>query len=334
MRVESAVTSVSWIPSEAVAGLAKMGFTAGAVRYDDPPPDRITDLAALHAAGRFRFANRLAAWVEVRDGTVVDAGYTGRGYISCTRVYLGGRAGITFQPAEFPELRADPEVHGGEAVFVQTAGGRTGMPYPRPVRGRPFAQWTAPTVWTTLRLTIRADGSSVSELAGASPFPRHWIYDQRGQLVAKSGLAAYEDWARTAYGSHSPWGGEDTQPLVTAAESSLERQISTTIMRGGIRPSVRRLPRGTVLAEQGEPGQDLYLLLDGVLAVLVNGQELGELGPGAIAGERALLEDGVRTATLRTVTDCVVAVAGRDQVDRDRLAELAAPRHREDIPDR
>jgi len=39
-------------------------------------------------------------------------------------------------------------------------------------------------------------------------------------------------------------------------------------------------------------------------------------------------------ATLRAVTDCVVAVAGRDQVDRDRLAELAAPRHREDLPDR
>ena len=37
---------------------------------------------------------------------------------------------------------------------------------------------------------------------------------------------------------------------------------------------------------------------------------------------------------LRAVTDCVVAVAGRDQVDRDRLAELATPRHREDIPDR
>jgi hypothetical protein len=106
MRVESAVTSVSWIPSEAVAGLAKMGFTAGAVRYDDPPPDRIKDLAALHAAERFRFANHLAAWAEVQDGKVVGAGYTGRGYINCTRVYLGGRAGITFQPAEFPELRA------------------------------------------------------------------------------------------------------------------------------------------------------------------------------------------------------------------------------------
>ncbi len=61
-----------------------MGFTAGAVRYDDPPPDRITDLAALHAAERFRFANHLAAWAEVRDGKVVGAGYTGRGYINCT----------------------------------------------------------------------------------------------------------------------------------------------------------------------------------------------------------------------------------------------------------
>jgi CRP-like cAMP-binding protein len=81
---------------------------------------------------------------------------------------------------------------------------------------------------------------------------------------------------------------------VTAAESSLERQISTTIMRGGTRPSIRRFPRGTVLAEQGQPGQELYLLLDGVLAMLVNGQELGQLGPGAIAGQRACSRTGSR----------------------------------------
>lgn len=29
MRVEAAITSISWIPSEAVTGLAKAGFTAG-----------------------------------------------------------------------------------------------------------------------------------------------------------------------------------------------------------------------------------------------------------------------------------------------------------------
>jgi CRP-like cAMP-binding protein len=101
-------------------------------------------------------------------------------------------------------------------------------------------------------------------------------------------------------------------------------------MRGGTLPSIRRITRGAVLAEQGQPGEELYLL-DGVLAVSVNGQELGQLGPGAIAGERALLGGGVRTATLRAETDCAVAVAGRDQIDRGRLAELAEPRHREDL---
>jgi len=48
MRVESAVTSVSWIPSEAVAGLAKMGFTAGAVRCESAAHPTII------AAGRRR----------------------------------------------------------------------------------------------------------------------------------------------------------------------------------------------------------------------------------------------------------------------------------------
>ena len=330
MRIEAAVTSISWIPSEAVTGLTKAGFSAGMVHYDDPPPDYLEDLAELHKAERFRFANRLAAWVETEGDQVVRAGYAGRGYISCTRVRFGGRGGVTFQPAEFPELRTDPEVRGAEAVFSQTVGGRTGMPYPRPVRGKPFLQWMAPTVWTTLRLTIRADGTSVGELTSASPFPRHWIYDGEGHLVAKSGLAAYVEWSRSTFGKHTPWGDEDSQPLVTAAESALERQLSATIMRGGAKPAIRRLRAGTVLAEQGRPGREIYLLLDGVIAVSVDGTELAELGPGAVVGERAALEQGLRTSTLRAVTDCVVAATDAENVDQDMLRELERLHHRED----
>src|SRR5918994_4671507 len=44
MRIESSVTSVSWIPSEAITGLAKMPFEAGITHYDDPPPDVIDDV--------------------------------------------------------------------------------------------------------------------------------------------------------------------------------------------------------------------------------------------------------------------------------------------------
>ena len=184
-------------------------------------------------------------------------------------------------------------------------------------------------MWTTLALTVGTDGSAHAELTGASAFPRHWVYDQKGQLVAKSGLADFREWSLTAYGEHSPWGHEDSQPLVTVAESALERQMSATIMRAGARPAVRKLAKGALLTEQGSPGEDIYLLLDGVLTVSVDDAQVGELGPGAVIGERALLEEGRRTATLRAVTKCVVAVAAKDQIDRGSLASLAEVHHRE-----
>jgi hypothetical protein len=65
----------------------------------------------------------------------------------------------------------------------------------------------------------------------------------------------------TAHGQHGPWGHEDSQPLMTVAESALERQLPATTMRGGSKPSVRKLAKDALLVEQGEPGDDIYLLL-------------------------------------------------------------------------
>jgi hypothetical protein len=330
MRIESSVTSVSWIPSESVSGVFKTGFAIGASRFDDPPPEVLRDLDGLFAAERFRFANRLAAWIEVNDGRIVDAGYTGRGYISTTRFGWGPQREVAFQPAAFPELRAEPEITATAARFSQTTGGRTGAPMPRPVSGKPYFQWLAPTVWTTLTMTLGTDGSARAEMTGASPFPRHWVYDGKGELVAKSGLADFREWLLTTHGEHSPWGHEETQPLVTVAETALERQLSAAIMRGGAKPAVRRLAKGAVLTEQGEYGDDIYLLLDGVLSIWVNGTQVGELGPGAVVGERAALGDGRRTATLRAATGCVIAAAASNQIDRASLARLAEGHHRED----
>jgi hypothetical protein len=333
MRFESSVTSVSWIPSDTVSGLYQAGFAVGASHSDNPPPDVINgraELDALHAAERFRFANHLAAWIEVEDGRIVAGGYSGRGYISRTRFGWGPHREVTFAPAEFPELRTEPDITAVGARFSQTTGGRTGAPMPRPVTGKPYLQWLAPTVWTTLALTIGLDGSARGEMTGASAFPRHWIYDPQGHLAAKSGLADFRQWMASAHGPHSPWGEEDSPPLVTVAESALERQLSVTIMRGGAKPALRTLAKGTQLTEQGDPGGDIYLLLNGLLSVWVDGAEVGELGPGVVVGERALLEEGRRTATLRAVTDCVIAAAARDQIDRASLARLAEMHHRED----
>jgi hypothetical protein len=181
-----------------------------------------------------------------------------------------------------------------------------------------------------MELTIHADGSHEGGLVGASQFPRHWVYDSDGALTAKSGLTDLKTWLREAAGDRTPWGDSDSEALVTAVETALERELSTTIMRGGTKPDVRRVKAGAVLTEQGQPGAELLLLLDGVVSVEVDGTLLAELGPGAVLGERAVLEGGVRTSTVRCLTPCRVAVAPADVIDRDRLAALAAGHHRED----
>lgn len=328
MRFESSVISLSWIPSEAIEGMTRIPFDVGVTHYDVPPPDKIGDLDELARADRFRFANELRAYVEVTDGRIVDAGYLGRGHIGSTTVRVGPKA-MVFPAVLFPELRAKPEVNGSSARFVQTAGGRAGVPGPRRVRRKPFFQVAAPTVWSTLALTIRADGSSDFEVLGASPFPRHWMYGDEGQLVAKSGMADFKRWYRRAFGKHTPWGDEESPALVTVAETALERRLSAALMSGK-KPTVRTLAKGDSLVKQGQTGDDMYLLLDGVLAVIVNGEKIAELGPGAIVGERAVLEGGRRTATLTAVTIVKVAAAAADQIDRAALAELAGGHRRED----
>jgi len=328
MRVESSVLSLSWIPSEALPGLTRLPFDAGVLHYDEPPPDVVDDVGALQSAGRFRFANELRAWAEVENGRIVEHGHSGGGRMGHT-VVGQGRTSLTFQAVALPDLLA-VTARDDAVTFTQTTGGHVALPAPRRVNRPPFLKVEAPLVWTTLTLTVRADGTSVSELIGASTFPRHWVYDRDGRLVGKSGLLDFSTWYRDAFGRHTPWGDVDSPALVTEVETALERSLSATVMRGGARPRIRKLREGDTLVEQGQPGTELFLLLDGVLEVEVDGQVLAQLGPGALVGERAVLEGGHRTSTLRAVTRCKVAVAGADDLDRDALTELSRGHRRED----
>jgi CRP-like cAMP-binding protein len=101
-------------------------------------------------------------------------------------------------------------------------------------------------------------------------------------------------------------------------------------MRGDAKPRVRKLTEGALLTEQGAPGDELYLVLDGVLRVEVDGTIVAEVGPGAVLGERAILEGGDRTSTLRSVTPCRIAVATTQQIDHDALRELSEGHRREE----
>jgi hypothetical protein len=329
MRIESSVTSVSWIPSEAVTGLNKAVFESGFTHYDTPPPDVLGDLEQMGATDKFRFGNRLRAWIEVRDGKVIEAGYRSGSVMGATTVRLGSRDLARFEAIEFPEIQREPEYGDGWVRFQQTFGGRPALPAPRRVNHPPFLKIESPVVWTTLALTLHADGRSSYEVVGASAFPRHWIYDDDGKLDAKVGLADFKEWWRHSFGKHTPWGDQDSPALVTVVETALERELSTSIMRGGEKPTTRKVKEGHVLVEQGQLGHELYLLLDGVLSVEVDGERIADLGPGAVIGERAVLEEGRRTCTLRAATPVRVAVATADQIDREQLRELSTGHRRE-----
>lgn len=328
-RHEASVIAISWIPSEAIEGPSKVPFELGITHYDDPPPDRIDDLVELRNTDRFREANELRAFIEVEDGRIIDQGHLGQGHIGATTVRIGPAA-VRFPAVHLPDIRPEPEIGPSSVRFVQTVGGRMGLPTPRPVSRKPFVQFWPSIAWTTLALTINADGSSHHELVGASPFPRHWIYDHEGRLVERSAVIDFKKWFNEAFGENTPWGAYDSPAVVASVESALERQLSTSIMRGGAKPTIRTMSAGDSLVTQGEPGSEIYLVLDGMFVVEVDGKELGEVGPGAVIGERAALEGGIRTATLRATTRARVAEVAPDQLDLGALGTLATTHHRED----
>ena len=326
MRIESSVTSITWIPSEAIKGMPKLPFEMGVAHYDEPPHDRLLDLDAMHENDLFREANELKAWIEVEDdGEISGHGYEGGGRIGVTRLKLG-RSEVAFPAVQYPLIQAEPEVGDGWVKFVQSAGGHMGLPAPRRVKGKPFMRIASASAWTTLELTIKADGSSEHRLVGASPFPRHWIYDADGVLAEKSGTIDFERWYRESHGKNTPWGDEDSPALATAVESELERELSASIMRSDAKLQRRSLDAGETLVEQGDEGRELFLILDGIVDVEVDGEEVAELGPGTLLGEMALLEGGKRTASVYATTQVRVVVVPPDAVNESALEELAASR--------
>jgi hypothetical protein len=338
MRYESTVTSLSWIPSEAVTGGTKAAFEGGFTHYDQPPPGEIGlpgspgDVEELRQADRFRFANLLSAWIETdTSGAITAAGYgDGSGGLMGSTTVRVGAARRTFQAIGLPDLRREPEHGDGWVRFTQTTGGRTGMPAPRRVAHPPFLQWQAPTVWTTLTLTLHASGRADIGVPGASRFPRHWIYDGAGKLARKSGLTDFSEWYRKSFGKHTPWGDEDSSALVVAVETALERELSVRLMHGDAKPRIASFPAGATLVRQDSRGTDVYLVLDGVIRVERNGEFLAEYGPGAMLGERAHLEGGIRTASLVAATPCKVASVDGAALDRSALTELSGQHRREE----
>ena len=130
-RIESSVTSVSWIPWDAMEGVRGLVADLGVGRWDFPPPDQLENLDELIAADAIRFANELRAWIEVEDGVITGYGPLGKGRMSQSILRAGSRQ-IAFAAVALPNLRPDPQVDLTSVRFVQTTHPAHGLDDPGP----------------------------------------------------------------------------------------------------------------------------------------------------------------------------------------------------------
>jgi hypothetical protein len=300
-------------------------FGLGVAHYDQPPPDERPDVTALLAADAIRLTNQLHVWIEVEDGQITGRGMAGGGRLGSTTLRLRTR-GVTFAGVALPDMVSPPEVQPGRVRFTQTAGGYTGAPVPRAVRHPPFWRLTTPVAWSTIALTLGADGSSQAEITAASPFPRHYLYDSTGRLARKTAAIRYKDWIRRSDLGDSPWGGDGQPVPVAGVRSAAERSLADAILVS-VNHRQHGLPEGALLSDRPIAHSEVHLLLDGLLIFEINQQPVAEAGPGAIFDPAMRTRYSTQHVIVRAKTPCRLAVLPRDQLDSQALLGVAADKH-------
>ena len=101
-------------------------------------------------------------------------------------------------------------------------------------------------------------------------------------------------------------------PLFSALDAEAAAALRSSMIE-------TRVPRGDVVFTEGEPGDRMYVILDGKVKLghtSTDGREslLAVLGPGEVFGELSLFDPGPRTATATAVTDAVVIGLGHDNL--------------------
>jgi EmrB/QacA subfamily drug resistance transporter len=101
----------------------------------------------------------------------------------------------------------------------------------------------------------------------------------------------------------------------------LPGEVRTALLACG-RPQT--LPAGTWLFRQGDPAEEMYVVVSGRLAVERHGRLIRELGAGSMFGELALLTGHARSASVRARRDSELLAVARPDFARAVAEEPAA----------
>jgi inner membrane transporter RhtA len=142
-----------------------------------------------------------------------------------------------------------------------------------------------PAIAALAGFTVRGESLVPAQLLGiglvvvasaASLGPRSWT-----RRVGAYNRALMANPTVAALGQVALFSGLSAKDLASLASVAQERDV----------------PAGAVLTEQGQQGDEFFLIADGEVEIRVDGREIRRLGPGDYLGEIALVFGGTRTAT-------------------------------------
>ena len=82
-------------------------------------------------------------------------------------------------------------------------------------------------------------------------------------------------------------------------------------------PDAKVFPAGAEICRQDEPGDTMFVIIEGEVEIVRGDKLLGTVGPGEFFGEMSLLDKTPRAATARAKTECKIA-----SVDEQRFGFL------------
>ena len=95
-------------------------------------------------------------------------------------------------------------------------------------------------------------------------------------------------------------------------ESAVFDKSSLAVLARALAQTMVRYERGKTIVTEGQPGVLMYVIVEGKVAVSIQGKLVEKIGPGGVFGEMALIDRAPRLATVVSETDCGLLAIGRN----------------------
>jgi len=79
--------------------------------------------------------------------------------------------------------------------------------------------------------------------------------------------------------------------------------------------NTQEFAKGEVVFNEGDPGGEMYAVLDGRVELKLEGVKVNEVGADEIFGEMALIDGSNRSATALASTDCTLAIIDKPRFE-------------------